>query len=183
MAGGNSILSGISSGLTNTYSYLASQYPNEVTLENINKVRTDAKSVNLINQSFASYLQNNFTNIDKDKDGIISPEEMSNLTNTMSTQGLTKQELTDLYASGASGLSASTVENILEHFDEMDSNNDGRVTSAEISAYNVESSRIKKEDEFNNRKASNMSVFYGSEDSSSDSYSILSYKYSNKTDK
>ena len=41
----------------------------------------------------------------------------------------------------------------------------------------------KKEDEFNNRKASNMSVFYGSEDSSSDSYSILSYKYSNKTDK
>lgn len=183
MAGGNSILSGISSGLTNTYSYLASQYPNEVTLENINKVRTDAKSVNLINQSFASYLQNNFTNIDKDKDGIISPEEMSNLTNTMSTQGLTKQELTDLYASGASGLSASTVENILEHFDEMDSNNDGRVTSAEISAYNVESSRIKKEDEFNNRKANNMSVFYGSEDSSSDSYSILSYKYSNKTDK
>ena len=41
----------------------------------------------------------------------------------------------------------------------------------------------KKEDEFNNRRATNMSVFYGNEDASADSYSILSYKYSNRTNK
>ena len=180
-SGGNSLLAGIYSGLTNTYSYLAAKYPNQVTLENINAARTDTTSANLVNQSFASYLQTNFTNIDKDGDGIISAEEMTNLTNTLSTQGLTKEELTQLYATGGSGLSASTIENILNNFDEMDTNHDGRITSAEISAYDLNCSRLKKEDEFNARMANNMSVFYGNDDASSDSYSILSYKYnSNK---
>ena len=35
------------------------------------------------------------------------------------------------------------------------------------------------EDEFNARKANNMSVFYGDEDTAVDAYSILSYRYSN----
>lgn len=176
---GNSLFAGIYSGLTNTYSYLAAQHPNQVTLENINKTRTDTNSANYLNQSFASYLETNFSNIDKDKDGIISANEMSELTDTLSTQGLTKEELTQLYSSGASGLSTSTMENILNNFDAMDTNHDGRITSAEISAYDLTCSRMKKEDEFNARKASDMSVFYGSEDSSGDSYSLLSYKYSN----
>lgn len=107
---------------------------------------------------------------------------MTNLTNQMSSQGLTKTELTQLYASGASGLSTSTMENILNHFDEMDTNHDGRITSAEISAYSVDCSKQKKEDEFRMQAASNMSVFYGSEDSSTDTYSILSYKYKDATD-
>ncbi len=176
---GNALLAGIYSGLNNTYSYLAAQYPNQVTLENINKARSDNKTAGVINQSFASYLQTNFTNIDKDKDGIISAEEMSNLTNRMSTQGLTREELTQMYASGASGLSTSTMENILEHFDEMDTNHDGKITSEEISAYSLNQAKLQKEDEYNNRRATDMSVFYGNEDSSSDSYSILSYKYKN----
>lgn len=179
---GSSILAGIYAGLTNTYSYLASTNPNGITLDSISEARTDASKVNLVNQSFASYLQNNFTNIDKDGDGIISSEEMTNLTNQMSTQGLTKAELTQLYASGASGLSTSTMENILNHFDEMDTNHDGRITSEEISAYSVDCSKQKKQDEFRLQAASNMSVFYGSEDSSSDTYSLLSYKYKDATD-
>ena len=176
---GNSLFSGIYSGLSSTYSYLASQYKNEVTLENINKARTDEKSVNYLNQSFASYLENNFKNIDKDNDGVISSDEMQNLTNTLSAQGLTKEELTQLYASGASGISSGTLENILNNFDAMDANHDGRITSAEISAYDLSCSRLKKEDEFNAKRASSMSVFYGNDDTSADAYSILSYKYKN----
>ena len=100
----------------------------------------------------------------------------------MSSQGLTREELTQMYASGASGLSADTINNILEHFDEMDANHDGRITSAEITAYNVDSSKQEKMDEFANKRASDMSVFYGSESSStSDSYSLLSYKYKNSS--
>ncbi len=178
---GNSLLAGIYSGLTNTYSYLAATNPKGVTLDSINEVRTDANKVNMVNQSFASYLQTNFASIDKDGDGIISSTEMTNLTNQMSTQGLTKEQLTQLYASGASGLSSSTMENILNHFDEMDTNHDGRITSEEISAYNVDCSRQKKEDEFRMQSASNMSVFYGNEDSSVDTYSLLSYKYKDVT--
>lgn len=178
---GTSLLAGIYSGLTNTYSYLAATNPNGVTLDSINQVRTDSTKVNMVNQSFASYLQTNFSQIDKDGDGIISSTEMTNLTNQMSTQGLTKTELTQLYASGASGLSSSTMENILNHFDEMDTNHDGKITSAEISAYSVDCSKQKKEDEYRLKAASNMSVFYGSESSSDDTYSLLSYKYKDAT--
>ncbi len=178
---GSSLLSGIYSGLTSTYSYLSALYPNGVTLENIATARTDTSTSNVINQSFAAYLQTNFSNIDKDGDGVISASEMTNLTTQLSAQGLTKSELTQLYASGASGISASTMENILNHFDEMDTNHDGRITSAEISAYSVDCSKQKKQDEMRLKAASDMSVFYGSEDSSADTYSILSYRYSDNT--
>ncbi len=178
----NGILSGIYSGLSSTYSLLASQYPNGLTLENISEARTKTSNTNVLNQSFASYLQTNFSSIDKNGDGIITSEEMNNLSNTLSTQGLTKEELTQLYASGSSGLSDSTMTKILEHFDEMDTNHDGRITSAEISAYDVNCARMEVEDDFNNRKATDMSVFYGDSSASSDTYSLLSYKYkSNKT--
>ena len=175
----NGILSGIASGLTSTYSYLASQYPNGLTLENLTEARTKTSNLNVVNQSFASYLQTNFASIDKDGDGIITASEIDNLSNLISTQGLTKAELTQLYASGSSGLSESTMTKILEHFDEMDTNHDGRITSAEISAYDINCSRMQVEDEFNNRRATDMSVFYGSESASTDTYSLLSYKYKN----
>lgn len=179
---GSSLLTGIYAGLTNTYSYLAAQYPNGVTLDNISKAQGDTTKAPYLNNTFASYLQSNFATIDKDGDGIISTDEMTNLTNRMSAQGLTREELTQLYASGASGLSTDTINNILEHFDDMDTNHDGRITSAEISAFSVNSSRMEKEDEFNNKFASDMSVFYGSESSSTDTYSMLSYRYkSNKS--
>lgn len=178
----NGILSGIYSGLSSTYSLLASQYPNGLTLENISEARTKTSNTNVLNQSFASYLQTNFSSIDKNGDGIITSEEMNNLSNTLSTQGLTKEELTQLYASGSSGLSDSTMTKILEHFDEMDTNHDGRITSAEISAYDINCARMEVEDDFNNRKATDMSVFYGDSSASTDTYSLLSYKYkSNKT--
>lgn len=178
----NGILSGIYSGLSSTYSLLASQYPNGLTLENISEARTKTSNTNVLNQSFASYLQTNFSSIDKNGDGIITSEEMNNLSNTLSTQGLTKEELTQLYASGSSGLSDSTMTKILEHFDEMDTNHDGRITSAEISAYDVNCAKMEVEDDFNNRKATDMSVFYGDSSASTDTYSLLSYKYkSNKT--
>ena len=61
---GNSLFSGIYAGLTNTYSYLASQYPNGLTLENITEARADASKTQYLNPTFASYLQNNFASID-----------------------------------------------------------------------------------------------------------------------
>ena len=180
MSGRNSLLTGIYSGLTNTYSYLAQLNPNGVTLDSINAARTDSKNAVNLNQSFASFLQSNFKNIDKDKDGIIGSTEISDFTNNLSNKGLTREEFTQLIASGASGLSTETINKILEHFDEMDTNHDGRITSAEISAFDCTASKQEKLDEYNHRRATDMSVFYGSESSSSvDSYSMLSYKYKN----
>ena len=178
----NNLLAGVYAGLTNTYSYLASQYPNGLTLENLTEARTNTSNLGVLNQTFASYLQNNFGTIDKDGDGTITAEEMNNLSNRISTQGLTKAELTQLYASGCSGISESTMSKILEHFDEMDTNHDGRITSAEISAYDINCARMEVEDEFNNRRATDMSVFYGDSSSSADTYSLLSYKYKSYKD-
>ena len=69
---------------------------------------------------------------------------------------------------------------LMEHFDEMDTNHDGKITSAEISAFGYEASKQEKIDEYYYKKATNMSTFYGSESSSDvDSYSMLSYRYKN----
>lgn len=173
-------LSGIYNGLNNAYSVLASQYKDKdgVTLENLLDAQGKTDNVNILNSSFASYLQNNFASIDKNNDGKISSEEMSKLTSTMSAQGLTKEQFTQLALSGNSGLSTATINNILEHFEDMDTNGDGRITSGEIAAYDVDSARQEKVDEFAYKAATNMSTFYGDESSSEpSSYSMLSYRY------
>lgn len=176
---GNSLFAGIYSGLTNTYSYLAQINPNGVTQDSINKARTDAKNSLNLNQSFASYLQSNFKNIDVDGDGIIGSNEITDYTNTLSTEGLTREQLTQLAATGMSGLSSDSLNEILENFEDIDANHDGKITTAEISAYKYSSSKQEKMDEYNHKKATDMSTFYGSDSSASDisSYSMLSYRY------
>jgi Ca2+-binding EF-hand superfamily protein len=180
MASGSSIISSISANLTNTYAYLAALYPEEgVTYSNITAARNDTSNYLTLNQSFASYLQNNFSTLDKDGDGVISATEMSTATNTIATSGVSKSELTQLAASGT--YSTEMVSKILENFDEIDTNNDGRVTSAEISAYTYSCNKQEKIDEENYKKATGTSIFYGDDSSSDDvsSYSILSYRYKN----
>ena len=179
MAAGSSIINNIASNLTNTYAYLASLYPEDgVTYKNITKARTDNTNYLTLNQSFASYLQNNFSTLDKDGDGVISADEMNNMTNTISTSGVSRNELSQLASSGA--YSTDMISKILENFDEIDTNHDGRITSAEIAAFTHSCTKQEKLDEENYKKATQTSVFYG-DDNSADvsSYSILSYKYKN----
>lgn len=168
---GISLLSGITSGLTNTYSLLASQYPNGLTLDNITSGRANTALATTLNQNFASYMQTNFSSLDANKDGKIDASEMTNFTNKMATQGLTQAQLTQLGT--ATGMSTDTLEQVLEHFSEIDTNHDGKVTNAEISAFSVLSSEMKKKTEYASQAASNMSVFYGDDDSSSVSASSM----------
>ena len=173
MSSGSSIIASISSNLSNTYSYLASLYPEDgVTYKNITAARNDNTNYLTLNQPFATYLQNNFQTLDKDGDGVISADEMNNLTNTISTSGVSRTELTQLMMSGA--YSTDMVNKILEHFDEMDTNHDGRITSAEISSFTHSCNKQEKIDEENYRKATQTSVFYGDDNASTDvsSYSI-----------
>jgi Ca2+-binding EF-hand superfamily protein len=176
----SSILAGIYSGIENTYSYISSQYTDGVTLKNITSARSNTTIAQNLNSSFASYLQSNFKSIDSNKDGVITSDEMTNLTNRLSSTGMTKTELQQLFASGSSGISESKMNEILEHFEDMDTNHDGKLTDAEISAFTVNSSKQEKQDEMRLKAAGDMSVFYGDDSASSDStYSILSYRYKN----
>ena len=176
---GSSIIKGISSGLTNTYTYLASLYPQDgVTYDNITAARKDTTNALNLNQSFASYLQTNFNKIDKDNDGIISSDEITKLTNTISTAGVSREELSQLAASGV--YSSSMISKIMDNFDEIDKNHDGRITSAEISSYSISCNKQERIDEENYKMATGTSLFYADDNSSKpDSYSILSYKYKN----
>lgn len=174
---GAGLFSGIYSGLTSTYSLLANAYPGGITPTTIAEARTNPQLVNSLNPTFASYIQTNFASLDADRDGVLSPTELSALTTKITTQGLTAAQLTQLGA--ATGLAGSQLEQVLAHFNDIDANHDGKVTMAEISAYNITSAEEKKKIEFANRAATNQSIYYADENASSapDSSSLLSYKY------
>lgn len=176
---GSGLFAGITSGLTSTYSILANASPNGVTTSSITDAMSNQNYNSKINPAFSSYIMSNFTSLDKNSNGTLSAAEMNNLSNLISTKGLTSTQLNQLGT--ASGMSTEALEQVLSHFNDIDANHDGKVTSAEISGFKLKCSEEKKKTEFANKAATNMSVFYGDSDSNVDSTSLLDYKYMNDT--
>lgn len=172
---GSSLFSGINSGLTNSFSLLSSQYSEGLTLENLNSALSNTNVTNTpYGATFASYLTSNFNSVDKNRDGKITADEIQNLMNNIATQGLTRDQIMSLGA--ANGMTNSLQQTVLEHFNDIDTNHDGKVTSQEISAYGVNSQAEKQKVADRNRVINNMSLFYGD---NSDKYegSMLDYRY------
>jgi len=171
---GTSMFTGINAGLTNTFAQLSAQYSDGLTLDNLNESLTNSNLINTTyGATFASYMTNNFKNLDSDGDGKISATEIQNIMTQLATQGLTREQITTL--GGASGLSTSLQETVLNHFDQIDKNKDGKVTNQEIQAYGVESDLEKRKIEDMNRLVNNLSMFY---DVDADyEGSLLDYKY------
>lgn len=176
---GSSLFAGITSGLTNTYSILSEASSGNITLSSIVAAQSNKNFANSINPTFASYIQTNFNTLDTNKDGILGATEISTLTNSINSSGLSASQLGQLGT--ASGLSNNELSQVLEHFADIDTNHDGKVTAAEISAYKLQSAEDKAKTEYRNKAAANMSVFYGSEDDSSaaDASTLLAYKFWN----
>ena len=172
---GTSMYTGINSGFTNSFAQLSGQYSDGVTLENLQKALTNTNYVNSnsYNATFASYMTNNFNQIDTNKDGVISAQEIQNLMGQMATQGLTREQIVAL--AGSSGLSTSLQETVLAHFDDIDKNHDGKVTNQEIQQYGVESDLEKQKIADRNRLVNNMSMFY--ENETDYEGSMLDYRY------
>ena len=172
---GTSMFTGINAGLTNAFAQLNGQYSDGVTLENLNKALTNSNYINNsgLNGTFASYMTNNFNAIDSNTDGKISADEIQNLMSQMATQGLTREQIIAL--AGSSGMSSSLQETVLNHFDQIDKNKDGKVTNQEIQAYGVESDLEKQKTADRNRIVSNMSMYYDIDDV--DDTSLLDYRY------
>lgn len=172
---GSSLFTGINAGLTNAFSALSGQYKDGITIENLNKALTNTNITNTpYGSTFASYLAGNFNSVDKNGDGKISAEEIQEYMSNMARQGLTREQIMTLGA--ANGMTNSLQETVLAHFDDIDANHDGKVTSQEISAYGVNSQIEKQKIADRNRTVNNMSLFYGSDD---DKYegSLLDYRY------
>ena len=172
---GSSLFTGISSGLTNTFAALSGQYQDGITVENLNKALTNTNITNTAyGSTFASYLAGNFNSVDKNGDGKISAEEIQEYMNNMARQGLTREQIMNL--GSVSGMTSSLQETVLSHFDDIDANHDGKVTSQEISAYGVNSQIEKQKIADRNRVVNNMSLFYGS-DEDKDEGRLLDYRY------
>jgi hypothetical protein len=172
---GTSMFTGINAGLTNAFSQLSGQYSDGVTVENLNKALTNSNFINgsFANGTFASYLTSNFSAIDSDANGSISASEIQDLMSNIATQGLTREQIMTLGTSA--GMSSSLQETVLNHFNEIDKNKDGKVTNQEIQAFGVESDLEKQKLADRNRLVSGMSMFYDI-DKPSDS-SLLDYRY------
>ena len=172
---GTSMFTGINSALTNAFTQLNNQYSDGVTLENLSKALTNSNYLtnSAYNSTFASYMTNNFSSIDSNQDGTLSADEVQKLMSQMATQGLTREQLISL--AGASGISSSLQETVLNHFDQIDKNHDGKVSNQEIQAYGVESDVQKQRSADRNRMVSNMSMFYDID--SVDNSSLLDYRY------
>ncbi len=70
-------------------------------------------------------LQTNFSSLDTDKDGVLSAQDLSTMTNNISAQGLTRAQLSQLGT--ATGMSTSALSQVLEHFSEIDANQTGKL--------------------------------------------------------
>ena len=94
--------------------------------------------------------------------------------NNIATQGLTREQIMTLGA--ANGMTNSLQQTVLEHFNDIDTNHDGKVTSQEISAYGVNSQAEKQKTADRNRIVNNMSMFYND---GAEKYegSIMDYRY------
>ncbi len=116
---GTSMFTGVNAGFTNAFAQLSGQYADGITLENLNKALTNTNITNTAyGATFASYMTNNFNNIDSDRDGVISAEEIQNLMGQMAAQGMTREQIMTL--AGATGMSSSLTQTVLEHFNEID---------------------------------------------------------------
>lgn len=172
---GSSLFSGINAGLTNSFSLLSSQYSDGLTLENLTASLSNTNITNTAyGATFASYLTNNFNSVDSDKDGVISADEIQKLMSNMARQGLTREQIMSLGAS--SGMSTSLQETVLNHFDDIDANHDGKVTNQEIQAYGINSDVEKQKIADTNRVINNMSLYYGDNLTEYEG-SLLDYKY------
>lgn len=166
---GSGLISSAVAGLNNSFGILNAN-GSGLKLSNLtNLTTTQVNQLGLNSASFVSYMQSSFGNIDKNADGTISSKELQQLTTQIQTQGLTKDQITTLCSNMSGTNSYSTV---LEYFDQIDTNHDGKVTDAEIKAFQYKAQRQKLDTQMNSVKSSNITLFYGEENEATPS-SIL----------
>ena len=152
-------------GLTNNFAVLSAGASGGLTLEQIINP-SDEVNKNNINASFQSYLTQNFSNIDADGDGKISATDLQQYTNQLSQKGLSYEELMQLCYSGNA---SSTLEEVLNNFQEIDKDGDGRVTNQEIAAYGMDEEMEEMEENYPKFQATNISNYVDNSDYDSSS--------------
>ena len=157
---GSSLFTSAISGLNTNY-LLMLNGGSGLTLENILYPSDDTVKYT-VNQTFRSYMMNNFNSIDMDGDGKITTNDVDKYVTKLKTQGMTYNELTQLCATGNSSMS-SLLDTVLSNFNEIDTNHDGRVTQGEINAYRIDKEIKDMKEEYPKIDPTKMSMFYDSQ--------------------
>ena len=162
---GSSLFTSAISGLNSNYLLLLNGGTG-LTLDNILHPKDDAVKYT-VNQTFRSYMMNNFSSIDVDGDGKITTNDVDKYVTKLKTQGMTYQELTQL-CSTSSGSMSSLLDTVLSNFNEIDTNHDGRITQGEINAYRINDEIKDMKEEYPKIDPSKLSLFYEPEVSNND---------------
>jgi len=112
--------------------------------------------------SFAELLRTNFSKLDTDKDSVLSSTELSELISQIDSKGLSYEQLRAL-ATSDSTVSESyktLISTVLENFNKVDTNHDGKVSEDEINAYQFNKEYDDKKTEMYEFKASNITNLY-----------------------
>ncbi|HIS89286.1 TPA: EF-hand domain-containing protein [Candidatus Avigastranaerophilus faecigallinarum] len=167
---GQSLLSSAMAGLSNTYATLMSNSSTSgkgLTLDDLTNVSSTTLYQLGSNYTFLQYLTSNFASLDNDGDGELTGTDLNKIMNTMQTQGLTYSEIQTLCASG--NCDSSLYSTVLQYFNQIDSNGDGRVTSEEITKFTYDCQREEALAKYKSYRASETSLYYndGVEDDTS----------------
>jgi len=157
---GSSLFTGAISGLNANYLLLANGQDG-LTLEGLLNP-SDNTLKYTVNQTFRSYMLNNFNYMDVDGDGKISTDDMRNYSGKLQSQGMTYQELTQLCMNGG-GTMSSLLDTVLSNFNQIDTNHDGRITQAEINAYRIDQEIKDVKKKYPKIDPTQMSMFYETE--------------------
>jgi Ca2+-binding EF-hand superfamily protein len=112
---------------------------------------------------FIQFLAGQFSKIDKDNNATLSEKELSEMIKGFQNNGFTQEQLMHLaaqYNQFGTDKSKELIETVLENFKKVDSNQDGKVSQAEIDNYMLEKEVNEKKDKLNAFKASDISTFY-----------------------
>ena len=177
-----SLFAGVNAGVRNSYAVLSNMYSDGLTQKNLTKALTNTTLLQSpYGTTFASYLSQNFGTLDKDGNGKLSSKEVDKLMNQMTNKGLSRDQISSLGA--MSGMSASTQSTVLDHFNEIDTNHDGYVNSAEVQAYILQSKIENRKLEDTQKMINKTSLFYGDDKADNTYTSLVSYKWLQEDDK
>ena len=165
---GSSLFTSAISGLNTNY-LLMLNGADGLTLDNILNPENDTIRYT-VNQTFRSYMMNNFNQIDMDGDGKIGTTDVNNYVTKLKTQGMTYNEITQLCANGGSTMS-SLLDTVLSNFTQIDTNHDGRITQSEINAYRINEQIKDVKEKYPKINPTQMSMFYESKVDNVDSTS------------
>ena len=162
---GSSLFTSAISGINSNYQLLLNGQKS-LTLDNILNPKDDTVKYT-VNQTFRSYLMNNFNQIDLDGDGKINNKDINNYVSKIKTQGMTYAELSQLSSSNSA--TSSLLDTVLSNFSEIDSNHDGRITQNEINAYRINQEIKDVKEKYPKIDPNKMSVYYETDSTNNDS--------------